>query len=145
MIRKITLSDKKNYLEMAAEFYSSEAVMQAVPQKHFLITFDELMRSDDYVKGYFFEDNKIVMGYTLLAKSFSQEAGGFVLWIDELYVKPEFRCRGIGHNFFKFIKNNVKDIKRIRLEVEKNNTRAVSLYKKMGFTFLEYGQMIEDL
>ena len=145
MVRKITLSDRENYLKMAENFYSSQAVLHSVPQKHLLATFDELMRSDNYVKGYIFENNRIITGYALLAKSFSQEAGGFVLWIDELYVKPEFRSRGIGHDFFKFLNNNVKNINRIRLEVEKYNKNAVSLYKKMGFTFLKYDQMIKDL
>ena len=32
----------------------------------------------------------------------------------------------------------------MRLEVEEDNTRAVALYKKLGYNPLEYAQMIKD-
>lgn len=145
LIRKIIESDKENYLEMAKDFYLSDAVLNPIPGQYLLDTFNELMKSDNYVDAYIFEYNNNIAGYALLAKSFSQEAGGMVLWIDELYVKPKFRCRGIGHEFFKYLKENVHNVKRIRLEVEKNNKRAVSLYKKCGLIFLPYDQMMRDL
>ena len=35
-------------------------------------------------------------GYALLAKTFSQEAGGLVVWLDEMYVRPAYRSKGLG-------------------------------------------------
>jgi len=145
MIRKIRKEDKSFYFDMAKNFYSSDAVYHNVPEKHIINTFNELMRSDNYATGYIMEYESNIAGYALLAKTFSQEAGGMVLWIEELYVMPEYRCCGLGHEFFSYLKNNLCDnIKRIRLEVEDSNKKAISLYKNMGFKNLPYSQMIND-
>lgn len=131
---------------MAKNFYSSDAVNHNVPQKHFINTFDELMRSDNYVSGYIMEYESNKAGYALLAKTFSQEAGGMVLWIEELYVMPEYRCCGLGHEFFSYLKSNLcNNVKRIRLEVENSNKKAISLYKSIGLKDFPYSQMIKDL
>ena len=116
-----------------------------VGEDHFVSTFAELMRSDDYAFCYIFVLDGEVAGYSLLAKTYSQEAGGKVLWIEEIYVLPSFRGRGIGNAFFDFlIKNRPTDVKRLRLEVEREHERAVKLYKSFGFDFLDYDQMIID-
>ena len=145
MVRKIKEEDRASYLKMAKEFYSSEAVEHSLPENYFSGTFQELMRSDCYADAYILEYENKTAGYALLAKTFSQEAGGMVLWIEELYVGPEYRGRGLGHEFFLYLKNNLcRSVKRIRLEVESSNTRAISLYKKLGFEHLPYLQMMKE-
>lgn len=144
-VRPIKKEDKAVYLKMAAEFYKTDAVLLHVGEEHLTSTFDELMRSDDYALCYIFELDGEAVGYSLLAKTYSQEAGGKVLWIEEIYVSPDFRGRGIGKAFFEFLlKNRPSDVKRLRLEVERENNGAVKLYKSFGFDFLEYDQMIID-
>lgn len=146
MVRKIKEADRASYLKMAKEFYSSEAVEHSLPENHFSETFQELMRSDCYADAYILEHENKTAGYALLAKTFSQEAGGMVLWIEELYVMPEYRSRGLGHEFFLYLKDNLcHGVKRIRLEVESGNTRAISLYRKLGFEDLPYLQMIKKI
>ena len=81
-----------------------------------------------------------------MAKTFSQEAGGYVVWIDEVYVRPEYRSKGLFKEFFSYLKTNIGDkTARIRLEVESDNVRAISLYESIGFRKLDYGQMVMDL
>lgn len=144
-IRKIRPSDEVIYLKMAREFYDTDAVLIHVDDSHFEATFRELMRSEDYAVCYVFELDGQIAGYSLLAKTYSQEAGGTVMWIEEIYVLPKFRGRGIGREFFSFIlKNRPENIKRFRLEVERENEGAVRLYKSFGFDFLGYDQMIID-
>ena len=144
-IRRISCEDRTAFISMAKEFYSTDAVVRRVPDGHFAATFDELMRSDDYAVCYVFEFDGAIAGYALLARTFSQEAGGFVLWIEEIYVLPQFRKNGIGRAFFDFLlKSRPSEVKRLRLEVERQNEGAVRLYKSFGFDFLEYDQMIID-
>lgn len=146
MIRRIEKKDEQIYLEMAKSFYSSGAVQHALPEKYFSDTFAELMRSDEYADGYILEYRGKTAGYALLAKTFSQEAGGSVLWIEELFVMPEFRCRGLGHEFFSYLKSHLcGNVKRIRLEAAGGNQKAISLYRSLGFLELPYSQMILDL
>ncbi|HZK39325.1 MAG TPA: GNAT family N-acetyltransferase [Clostridia bacterium] len=144
MIRKLKATDKSEYLDMVAAFYSSDAVSHKVEPWHFAETFEELMRSDTYTECYILERDNDIGGYVLLLKTFSQEAGGLTVWVEELYVKPNFRSAGLGTEFFRFLDKNIfPNVKRLRLEVEKENKRAISLYKRYGFKTLDYMQMIK--
>lgn len=144
MIRRITASDREAYLRMAYDFYHSEAVLHPVPESHLTRAFDEMMRSDEYLLGLIFEQDEKIAGYALLCKTYSQEAGGAVIWIDELYVLPEFQCRGIGKAFFAELET-IAPAARYRLEIEPDNLRAEKLYKSMGFDVLGYKQLVKEM
>ncbi|MGM9522359.1 MAG: GNAT family N-acetyltransferase [Oscillospiraceae bacterium] len=146
MIREIVSSDREQYLSMVSEFYASPAVTHTVPAQYFENTFNELMRSDTYTFGYILEQDGKTAGYALLSKSYSQEAGGIVLWVEELYILPEFRSMGLGKEFFAFLEaEKYFGAKRVRLEVTKDNARAQALYKSLDFEPLPYLQMILEL
>ena len=136
-------TDREEYLQMTAAFYATDAVIRPIPQEHREATFAELMRSDTYAAAYILEENGETVGYALLAKTFSQEAGGLVVWVEELYVKPPYRGRGIGSQFLRdLVAEPPAGTKRIRLEVEKENEAAVRLYRSLGFDWLAYDQMV---
>ena len=143
-IRKINEKDRYIYLEMVKEFYDSEAVLHSVNSKNFEITFNTLISSNIYSEGYIIEENEDIFGYCLLSKTYSQEVGGMVCLVEELYIKEEYRSKGIGTKVFEFLKERFKDYKRIRLEVEVNNKRAITLYNSIGFNELKYIQMVID-
>ncbi|MBQ3093911.1 MAG: GNAT family N-acetyltransferase [Clostridia bacterium] len=141
--RLLTPSDRDAYLQMVHAFYHSDAVLHPIPDTYAEATFDELMRADTYARAYLLEHDGQTAGYALLAITFSQEAGGIAWWVEELYVKELFRGKGIGSGFLKdLISAAPPEVKRIRLEVEEDNTRAVALYRSLGFEALEYGQMV---
>lgn len=143
--RKIKLSDKDVFIEMSREFYGSDAVLHSIDNSFHFSTFDELMRSDVYLECYIFETDKgEIAGYALLDKMFSHEAGGMLVWIEELYVRSAFQGHGIGTDFFKFLYENVPAA-RYRLETEPENSRARALYERKGFKNLEYLQMYKDV
>lgn len=143
MFRKIIESDREKYIEMATDFYASPAVLHSVPSVHFERTFNEMMRSEAYALGFIIENEGKTAGYALLAKTFSQEAGGLVVWIEEIYILPEFRGKGLGGAFLEFVKNEIPAA-RYRLETEPENERAKVLYKRHGFEKLDYEQFIID-
>ena len=146
MVRKITENDRVEYLNMTKDFYNSDAVLHSIDENNCIKTFDELMRSDEYALCFILEYEDDIAGYALLAKTFSQEAGGMVCWIEELYIKPEYRNLGIGSEFFSYFDSNVSiGLKRIRLEVEEDNLRAIELYKRQGYKNLCYKQMYKEL
>ena len=84
-------------------------------------------------------------GYAQIARTYSQEAGGPVVWIEELYVKPGYRGRGIGNAFFDLLEKTYPDAARFRLEVEEENEGAVRLYERRGYRFIPYRQMIKGM
>ena len=102
MIRKISLQDRSIFLTMSEEFYASPAVEHAVPHDFHVRAFDEMMRSDDYIEGFLLMDDTVPAGYALLQKTYSREAGGLTIWIDEIYLRPAFRGKGLAKAFFAF-------------------------------------------
>lgn len=146
MVRAITEADHQLYLDMTREFYDSDAVLHAIPETYREATWKEMMRSGEYVKGYILEKDKTAAGYGLTSYTFSQEAGGRVVWLEELYIRPQYRCHGLGKEFFAYIDETVApEVKRIRLEIEPDNLRAKKLYLAMGYEDLPYAQMIKEV
>lgn len=142
MIRKFVPEDREDYIRFSTEFYNSSAVDKPVPREHFEQGFDEMMMSDVYVQGYMLVCDGNNVGYCVTMKTYSVEAGGITIWIDELFVLEEYRSKGLGRELFKYIEENGdKKLRRIRLEVELENGRAISLYKKMGFEPAPYDGM----
>ena len=143
MIRAIREEDRALYYDLVDKFYHSDAVNAPVPTENYRVTFDEMLRSDTYLKGYIFEDEGTPCGFALLSKTFSQEAGGLSVTIEEIYIEPAYRGRGLGTSFFEFLKREIPAM-RYRLEVEDDNEGAKRLYERMGFELLPYLQMVID-
>ena len=144
-IRKFRPEERELYLEMAEVFYHSPAVLHAVPRSHLERTFDEMMRSDTYAEGLLLlADDGKPAGYMLLSKTYSQESGGYVVWVEELSVLEKYRGLGFGTQALEWVKENYAHFSRIRLEVEHDNEKAVRLYSRLGFEKLDYMQMVID-
>lgn len=143
--RLICETDREAYLDMVRAFYATDAVIRPIPHAHAEATFAELLRDDTYAVAYILEHEGATAGYALLAKTFSQEAGGLTVWVEELYVKEAYRGKGLGSEFLKaLVAHPPAGTKRIRLEVEKENEAAVRLYRTLGFDWLAYDQMVLD-
>lgn len=78
-----------------------------------------------------------VVGYALLVSFWSNEYGGEICAIDELYVVPSQRNRGISTSLFAAITDDPSLFGRrpvaLELEVTPDNTRARALYDRLGF------------
>lgn len=140
--KSIEQKDKEIFLELSNEFYNSPAVLAPIKEEYHVNAFDELMRSRDYLDCFIIECDGKVAGFGLLNITYCHEAGGKTVWIEELYIREEFRSRGIGRAFFAFVEEKFPAF-RYRLEVEPENERAVALYEKLGYEFLPYSQMIK--
>lgn len=143
MIRKITASDRERYLQMAHDFYHSEAVAHAVPDAYLERSFDEILRSEDYLTGLIFEKDGKTAGYALLNRSWSQEAGGMAVWLEEIYVLDEYRGQGLGRELFAELEIIAPAV-RYRLEIEPDNRRAEKLYRSVGFEPMGYLSMVKE-
>ncbi len=83
---------------------------------------------------YIFKKVKEIVGYAIIIYYWSNEYGGHIVFIDELYIKPQFRGKGIVTQFLQFIiTKNKSNIKALQLEVTGVNKRAINFYKKNGF------------
>lgn len=60
-----------------------------------------------YAEAYLFEQDGQIAGYGTLAKTFSTEAGGLVIWLEEVYIRQEFRGSA-GKPLFPLYRGNVR-------------------------------------
>ena len=137
LIRKIKSTDKQIYTEMAKDFYSSPAVLESIPEENILNSFDLFLAGTPYGDAFILESDGHTVGYGILAYTHSQEAGGRVVWIEEIYVKAEYRGCGFGSEFLEFVKKSIP-ARRYRLETEPENERAAALYRRHGFGHFDY-------
>ena len=137
MIRLMKEQDKEAVLDMMRVFYASEAVLSNGSEEIFISDFENCVNDSPYLEGYIFEEEGIIQGYGMIAKSFSTEFGKPCIWIEDLYLKEPYRGMGIGSGFLNYIVDKYPGCL-FRLEAEQENERAIRVYEKCGFEVLPY-------
>src|SRR5262252_794762 len=76
-----------------------------------------------------------VAGYAVLTFGYSLEFHGRDAFVDELYLRDEYRGRGIGKRALQFLTEvcAAEGVDALHLEVERENTSALTVYRKFGF------------
>lgn len=84
-------------------------------------------------------NNGELAGYIALCTGFSIEFGGRDAFIDEFFILPAQRGRGLGAEVLALIKTEAKrlGIRALHLEVARDNRRARALYARCGFNARE--------
>ena len=142
-IRTMTREDKNTIIDMMRVFYASPAVLSNGSEEIFEADVENCVNDSPYLEGFVFEENGEIQGYGMIAKSFSTEFGKPCIWVEDLYMKPEYRGTGIGSKFFAYLEENYTDCI-FRLEVEEENERAIHVYEKNGFAVLPYMEMKKE-
>lgn len=77
--------------------------------------------------------NEQIIGFALYYTSYSTWKGR-CLYLEDFYVKPEFRSGGIGSNIFDFVVSIAKEkkVRRMDWQVLDWNQTAIDFYKKKG-------------
>lgn len=140
IIRRVNVCDKEEVLVMMRDFYSSDAVFTNGSDEIFENDFLNCVNNSPYLEGYVFGRENKIFGYAMIAKSFSTEFGKPCIWLEDLYLKPQFRGMGIIPEFLDYVKQIYPNCV-YRLEVETENAHAIHVYKKQGFEELPYVEM----
>lgn len=140
IIREMKETDRAAVINMMRGFYASPAVLSNGSEEIFTADFDACVGESPYLEGYVFEAAGTVIGYAMLAKSFSTEFGKPCVWIEDLFVMDGHRGKGIGSRFLDWVAEKYPHAL-LRLEAEAENQRAVNVYQKCGFEVLSYLEM----
>ena len=143
-IKPMTLQDEEQVMEMVKEFYHSSAVDHVVADHVLHRTFLDAAGDEPSLWGYVLEEDGQALGFVYLTSFYACECGGKTLMLEEIYLRPAARGKGIGKQFFHWMFEAYPDVKRFRLEVTKENAGAARLYRSLGFVPLEYDQMVLD-
>jgi len=81
------------------------------------------------------KDNNQLLGFAAVSFAWTLEHGGKSAWLDELYVVPEHRNKGIGTVLIgkAIVEAEKQGCLAADLEVDSDHRRAENLYKRMGF------------
>lgn len=139
-IRPMQEQDRAEVLDMMRVFYASPAVLSNGSEEIFASDIDHCLNPCPYLEGYVFEAEGKILGYAMLAKSFSTEFGKPCIWLEDLYLKEAARGLGFGSRFLEYVAEKYPNAV-CRLEVEEENERAVAVYKKHGYQVLPYMEM----
>ncbi len=92
----------------------------------------EQIQNENYLYFYIIDDNQTA-GYIGISKKPDY------LFLSKLYMKKEFRHKGIGTQAFEFIKDFAEknNYKKIRLTVNKNNKNTIEAYIKWNFKIID--------
>ena len=144
MIRPFAEHDRQYFCARCHDFYHSDAVMHPIPDEYIARTFDEVISGSPYAQGYIAEAAGKRAGYLLVSLTYSNGAGGLVVWVEEAFVEPSMRGKGVGKELFSFLPQQYPHAKRFRLEVTHTNEGAIRLYHKLGYEDFDYLQMVCD-
>ena len=91
----------------------------------------------DENKGLYFvaEEGGQIVGQLMLTKEWSDWRNGWIWWIQSVYVKPEFRKKGVFRALYEYVKEiakNSEDVVGLRLYAYKDNKRAHKVYESLG-------------
>ena len=75
------------------------------------------------------------VGYVVVTLGYSLEYRGATALVDELYILPEHRGRGLGSKALRLVERVCASsrVRTVHLEVERSNAGADALYRRLGF------------
>ena len=143
-LRPVERSDLEVLETMVRAFYVEDRnVFDPARQRAALAA---VASGDDWVRGWMAVAGGAAVGYAVVTVSFSVESGGRDGFLDEVYLVPQVRNRGLGRRLLELIDEEARalGLNRLYLEVEHHNP-AIRLYRRAGFKDHRRYLMSKDL
>ena len=118
-VRKMEFRDIKKVVELEEKY-----LLESLGEK---LLASELSEKNNGVSFYVIENDDVVIGY-IGRYYFFQEAEVLNFVVDESYQR-----QGYGQKLFDKMVENMKNIKKITLEVRASNIKGINFYTKNGF------------
>ena len=134
---KTNISTIKNFqIKMAKE--SEEMILD-----NEIITKGVTAVFEDSTKGIYYiaEENNTIIASLLTTYEWSDWRNAYVLWIQSVYVIPEYRRKGVFRKMYQYLKNIVENSDKyigLRLYVDKTNINAQKVYDNIGMSSEHY-------
>lgn len=143
--RQFKASDKKIVAELMRSLATEDSEGKSSSPEKIDRTFNELSNHPDKGTILVLLDKDEIIGYSILINFWSNEYGGNILDIDELYIKSTHRGTGIGTKFIQYlIDNKFSNSVAVQLQTMLSNKRARQLYERIGFKLSQSNYFIYD-
>ncbi len=130
--RRVQAEDADKLMEMAQAFHIEDGhPLNAAGER----SMHEVAAGVALAPAFFLVEHQAVVGFFVLSLGYSPEHGGTDGFIDDIYLIPEVRGRGLGKAAMALALQESRNcgIRVLLLEVEAFNDRAYRLYLSMGF------------
>jgi GNAT superfamily N-acetyltransferase len=146
-IRRATSADLERLVSFAvAEAKEAEGIKKDSERVRQGVT---TALNDDSIARYWVieKNNTGVIGSVSIVKEWSDWNSGYYWWIQNMYILPEFRGKGLMQQLIQSLKDAARNegALELRLYVHKNNAQAISAYQKVGFFDADYRIMTMSL
>ncbi len=131
-ISPVRPQDAETLLALARAFHAGEGrTLEAAA----ISALQQISHGEPLARAWLVRVSARPVGYLIITLGFSVEYGGRDGFIDDLYVAPEARGRGLGRLLVELACREAArlGIRTLHLEVEMQNARAASLYRSVGF------------
>ena len=131
MIRPATLDDLNSLVSIENQVFATDRFSRR--SFHYLL-------SKANATTLVYEVNRVVQGYIMLLF----HAGTSLARMYSIAVKPEYQGKGIGKKLIKAAEQGAQehDCISLRLEVRRDNTQAINIYKSLGYK--QFGKIVKD-
>ncbi|MEK0163105.1 GNAT family N-acetyltransferase [Phaeobacter sp. JH20_36] len=125
--------DLTRVLDLVAAFHGEMGIASDEPHRRAAI--EPLLNGLPYGAVYLIGPTRAPVGYIVVTFSWSVEFGGMDGSIDELFIRPPVRGRGIATEVLFSLPRTLAEagIKALHLDVDRNNAPARGLYARARF------------
>jgi ribosomal protein S18 acetylase RimI-like enzyme len=138
-------ADEPAVIDMALALYREDAGERTVGREDVARTLRHFAAHPDRGRVLALELRGELVGYAILVAFWSNEWGGLICVLDELYVRPHARGRGLVSALVAALTAGAvepfTDPVALDLEVSPDNHRARALYRRLGFADTKNGPM----
>ena len=119
--------------QLCAAFHEGEGIVQTNEARRAALS--PLLDGSPYGAAYLIGPPRAPIGYIVVCFGWSVEFGGLDAIVDELYIRPGVRGRGIASEALTALPRALAEggLRAVHLEVDRENTAAVKLYRRAGF------------
>lgn len=126
-------ADTSPLLDLVAAFYREEGY--PFDRRAARAALVALLRDAGHGWVWIVERRSKPIGYVLVTLAYSLEYGGKTAFVDEIYLLPDERGRGLGSKALALAERAAaaSGARAIHLEVERSNPEAHALYRRQGY------------
>jgi ribosomal protein S18 acetylase RimI-like enzyme len=129
--------DYDDLVEMSLALYASDPPTRSVTEAQIRATLAKFRAEPARGLAVVLDSGSGAIGYALLVSFLSNELGGEICTIDELFIRDGWRSRGFGSRLIDAIEAGGTiwpgHPVALELEVSPGNARALALYERLGF------------
>ena len=125
--------DLPRLLPLVAAFQQGEGIAES--EEHVTNALAPLLEGNPLGAVYLIGPARAPLGYIVITFTWSLEYGGMDAFVDELYIRPAVRGRGIASEVLATLPRALGEagVRALHLEVHHDNETAQRLYARAGF------------